>query len=218
MRRYDLQTKTLENASLDSSAVFKSLSAGKERNRSRRRVKGSSSRETEWKWPRLDLSRHREEHSKVKKRQKQRVKFKRNEFRENFPRELRYLLVEVVRRETSSRSVIQSGYFENPTSIENGKAKTKISSRKNIRVCMLIRIGWYMDTREGSPRPPNTNEIKGRKEEEVKKKVYKDVRPGPLDFRQRGTPEPRFPIVKAEDARASPFRGESIPSLPERKK
>lgn len=125
MRRYDLQAKTLENASLDSSAVFKSLSAGKERNRSRRRVKGSSSRETEWKWPRLDLSRHREEHSKAKKRQKQRVKFKRNEFRENFPRELRYLSVEVVRRETSPRSVMQSGYFENPTSIENGRAKTK---------------------------------------------------------------------------------------------
>lgn len=120
MRRYDLQAKTLENASLDSSAVFKSLSAGKERSRSRRRVKGSSSRETEWKWPRLDLSRHREEHSKARKRQKQRMKFKRI-FRESsdiFP-------VEAVRRETSSRSVMQSGYFENLTSIENGRAKTR---------------------------------------------------------------------------------------------
>lgn len=111
---------------------------------------------------------------------------------------------------------MQSGYFENLTSIENGRAKTRRAGKKYSSV--HVNSNWYMDTREGSPRAPNTNEIKGRKEEEVKKKVYKDVRPGPLDFRQRGTPELRFPIVKAEDARVNPFRGESIPSLPERKK
>lgn len=49
--------------------------------------------------------------------------------------------------------------------------------------------------------------------------AYKDVRPGPLDFRQRGTPE--LPILNRKSGGcrgANPFRGESIPSLPERKK
>lgn len=46
-------------------------------------------------------------------------------------------------------------------------------------------------------------ERKKKEEQKWKKRreeVYKDVGPGPLDFRQRGTPELRFPIVKAEDA------------------
>lgn len=83
------------------------------------------------------------------------------------------------------------------------RSKSRVNST-NIYIHIYIRI---FEEKDRVPyRTRSINGIKGSKERGKKRKekaktkegkVYKDVGPGPLDFRQRGTPELRFSIVKA---------------------